>query len=81
MSTMCAIFSRSWVFIRFSTEILEEEGQFNTDNDAVGSNKYKQILGLKEVHLLSLFSLIYVGVEVTMGGTCYNSLQLGMPVE
>ena len=34
----------------------------------MGSNKYKQIMGLREVHFLALFALIYVGVEVTMGG-------------
>ena len=39
-----------------------------TDADAVSSNKYKQIFTLKEVHFLALFALIYVGVEVTLGG-------------
>ncbi|KAI0642587.1 MFS general substrate transporter [Trametes meyenii] len=49
-------------------EILEEEGESGATENAVDSNKYKQVLGLKEVHMLSMFSLIYVGVEVTMGG-------------
>ncbi|KAI1788662.1 MFS general substrate transporter [Ganoderma leucocontextum] len=49
-------------------EVLEEEGQVSTDADAIGSNKYKQILALREVHVLALFALIYVGVEVTLGG-------------
>ncbi|KAI0918522.1 hypothetical protein AcW1_009604 [Taiwanofungus camphoratus] len=42
----------------------QEPGQANTVND----NLYRQILGLKEVHFLSIFSLIYVGVEVSLGG-------------
>ncbi|KAI0676540.1 MFS general substrate transporter [Trametes maxima] len=49
-------------------EILEEEGESSATENAVDSNKYKQVLGLKEVHVLSMFSLIYVGLEVTMGG-------------
>lgn len=51
-------------------EVLEEEGEVGTDADVVGSNKYKQIFKLKEVHFLALFALIYVGVEVTLGGRC-----------
>ncbi len=51
------------------SEVMEEEGESGVSSeDAVDSNKYKQVLGLKEVHILALFSLIYVGVEVTMGG-------------
>ena len=33
-----------------------------------GGNKYRQIFGLKAVHLLAVFAFIYVGVEVTLGG-------------
>jgi hypothetical protein len=31
-------------------------------------SKFRQIFGLKTVHLLALFILVYVGVEVTIGG-------------
>ena len=31
-------------------------------------NKYRQIFRLREVHLLAAFLLVYVGVEVTIGG-------------
>ncbi|RPD75475.1 MFS general substrate transporter [Lentinus tigrinus ALCF2SS1-7] len=48
--------------------ILEESGERGTDNEAANTNKYKQILGLKEVHIIATFALIYVGLEVTMGG-------------
>ncbi|OJT07475.1 Bypass of stop codon protein 6 [Trametes pubescens] len=54
---------------RLQQEVMEEEGESGVSSeDAVDSNKYKQVLGLKEVHILAMFSLIYVGVEVTMGG-------------
>ena len=48
-----------------------EIGQAPDPSDAErdnGDNKYRQIFRLKEVHLLALFILIYVGVEVTLGG-------------
>lgn len=31
-------------------------------------NHYRQILGLRVVHILAFFILAYVGVEVTIGG-------------
>lgn len=58
---------------------MAEEG--NTPTEPVGGaagtvrNKYRQILGLGAVHWLSLFALIYVGVEVTLGGT-YSRIYL-----
>ena len=33
-------------------------------------SKYRQIFRLREVHLLAFFILVYVGVEVTIGGMC-----------
>lgn len=62
------------VVFRFKTqdECLAEIGQEldvhpeeNTD-----SSKYKQMFKLRELHLLAFFILIYVGVEVTVGGMC-----------
>lgn len=38
------------------------------EKDATGKDKYKQILGISAVHYLGAFSLIYIGVEVTLGG-------------
>ena len=32
-------------------------------------SKCRQIFRMREVHLLAFFVLIYVGVEVTLGGT------------
>ncbi|KZO93807.1 MFS general substrate transporter [Calocera viscosa TUFC12733] len=35
---------------------------------ATGENKYRQILRIRTVHLLSFFILVYVGLEVSIGG-------------
>ena len=50
--------------------IKEEAGETVAEQDAVATNKYTQILGLREVHFLSSFALIYVGVEFTVGSAC-----------
>ena len=41
----------------------EEEATESTVN-----GKYRQVFGIKAVHLLAIFTLVYVGVEVTIGG-------------
>lgn len=47
-----------------------QEGESpDADNDT-GSSKFSQMMRLKEVHFLSFFALIYVGIEVTLGGVC-----------
>lgn len=51
-----------------ASEIMQEEGETSSDADGVNSNKFRQMMGNKDVHFLSVFALIYVGVEVTMGG-------------
>ncbi|KAH9886092.1 MFS general substrate transporter [Cubamyces lactineus] len=48
-------------------EVLEEEGETGAIDQTADTNKFKQVMRLKEVHVLSAFSLIYVGVEVTVG--------------
>ncbi|KAI5123263.1 hypothetical protein M0805_001352 [Coniferiporia weirii] len=45
-------------------EIGEAAGELGTSEDS----KYKQILSQKVVHLLAFFSLVYVGIEITIGG-------------
>ena len=47
---------------------MAEAGQA-PDEPAESSNLYRQIMRLKELHYLAVFSLIYVGVEVSIGGT------------
>lgn len=38
------------------------------DPDANARGKFQQIFRLKTVHLLAIFTLVYVGTEVTIGG-------------
>ncbi|OCH87228.1 MFS general substrate transporter [Obba rivulosa] len=49
-------------------DVMAEAGAEAEEASALRENKYRQILGLKEVHYLSTFALIYVGVEVSLGG-------------
>ena len=37
-------------------------------NQPVQQSSYKEILCLKEVHLMAFYILVYVGIEVTIGG-------------
>ncbi|PCH38265.1 MFS general substrate transporter [Wolfiporia cocos MD-104 SS10] len=55
---------------RNQDDVMAEAGEAPTEISTSSSNDnlYHQILRLKEVHLLSLFCLIYVGVEVSIGG-------------
>lgn len=50
------------------SEILKEAGQTVKERDGTPTNHYKQILSMKVVHLISIFVVVYVGVEVTLGG-------------
>ncbi|KAI0642586.1 MFS general substrate transporter [Trametes meyenii] len=52
---------------RRQEEVMRDEGEKGSDSDNV-SNKFRQMMGNKDVHFMSVFSLIYVGIEVTMGG-------------
>lgn len=52
----------------FTKECLIAIGQPVGETSTSSQSKYRQILSQKVVHLLALFSLIYVGVEVTVGG-------------
>lgn len=51
-----------------------EIGHYTAHHDEPGANdsninsKYRQVFRLKMVHLLAFFILVYVGVEVTIGG-------------
>ena len=57
--------------------IKAESGDFgSSETETTSSNKYKQIFGLREIHLLSVFALIYVGSEVTIGGACLDTNNL-----
>ena len=66
---------RDHTLIHAPVEVMIEIGNTNPDTQAVSSNKYKQIFGIREIHLLSLFALICVGVEVTIGGWSVTYVQ------
>ncbi|KAL5492168.1 hypothetical protein ACEPAI_3615 [Sanghuangporus weigelae] len=54
---------------------LVEIGEKPTVQGTSEHSKYRQILGQKIVHLLALFSLVYVGVEFTIGGWTVSYIQ------
>ncbi|OCB85537.1 MFS general substrate transporter [Sanghuangporus baumii] len=54
---------------------LIEIGERPTVQGTSEHSKYRQILGQKIVHLLALFSLVYVGVEFTIGGWTVSYIQ------
>lgn len=60
-----------------SVECLVEIGQAPSEKSSSTNedNKYKQIFRLPAVHYLAFFILIYVGVEVTIGGQWTRLLQ------
>ncbi|KAI0705166.1 major facilitator superfamily domain-containing protein [Cytidiella melzeri] len=45
------------------------------DSSTMSENKYKKIMGIAAVHTMSFWTLIYVGVEVTLGGWIVTFLQ------
>jgi fucose permease len=51
------------------SECLAQIGQLPEEKESADGNKYKKMFKLKALHLLALFILVYVGVEVTIGGT------------
>jgi hypothetical protein len=50
------------------TECLAQIGQTPEEKESAGGSKYKAMFKLKALHTLALFTLVYVGVEVTIGG-------------
>jgi hypothetical protein len=50
------------------TECLAQIGQPAGEKGTSESSQFNQIFRLREVHLLAFFILVYVGVEVTVGG-------------
>jgi len=54
--------------LKAQDECLAQIGQLAEEKDSVHGSKYKEMVKLKALHLLALFILVYVGVEVTIGG-------------
>ncbi|KAF8877279.1 MFS general substrate transporter [Infundibulicybe gibba] len=53
---------------RTQDECLERIGQSAGEKDTSQDTKFRQIMSLKSVHFLAFFILVYVGIEVTIGG-------------
>jgi fucose permease len=49
-------------------------GQEPEDKGTSEEGHYKQIFRLRALHLLAAFTLIYVGIEVTLGGTPFPNI-------
>lgn len=49
-------------------EVMAEAGEEPAAPDANGGSKLGQIMRMRTVHFLAVWALIYVGVEVTLGG-------------
>jgi len=54
--------------LKSQDECLDQIGQSTGEQHQSENSHLRQILSLKEVHLLAVFILVYVGVEVTLGG-------------
>jgi fucose permease len=53
------------------TECLRQAGEIISNklaSEEVQEDKFSQLMRNKTVHLLSLFLMVYIGVEVTIGG-------------
>ena len=59
-----------------SPECLAQGGEIIPDkpDNPSEEGKYSQLLRLKATHLLALFLLVYIGVEVTIGGKILNHI-------
>ena len=58
----------------FIIECLRRAGEILPDRTAIeeiNDDKFGQLLRNKTVHLLSLFLMLYMGVEVTIGGRLF----------
>jgi len=51
-------------------ELLVEGGEApaESNSSATRENTFRQLFGLRGVHVLTIFALIYIGIEVTVGG-------------
>ncbi len=56
-------------------------GQSATEVGTSTDSKYRQIVRQKIVHLLAIWALVYVGVEVTIGGEAIASVLLIWEIE
>ncbi|KZV82609.1 MFS general substrate transporter [Exidia glandulosa HHB12029] len=69
---VCAAIATACVFRFKRQEELLDYGNRRDDGDETeevdGKNKYRQIFSMRVLHYLAFFMLLYVGIELTMGG-------------
>lgn len=53
-------------------EIIREKSK-EEDGQSTGKGTFKTVMTTRVVHLLAIFILVYVGVEVTIGGEFLQS--------
>ena len=72
MSSMDS-FRHKFVLQVFITVCLQRAGEILPDKaiEEVNDDKFGQLMRNKTVHLLALFLMIYIGVEVTIGGIIF----------
>ena len=65
-----------YIYIFFITVCWRRAGEILPDKTAVDDNnddKFGQLMRNKTVHLLAFFLMVYIGVEVTIGGMIFAS--------
>ncbi|KAF9650312.1 MFS general substrate transporter [Thelephora ganbajun] len=68
VASTCIVCSSLVFRFRKQDEILEEIGQPPRERGTNEQNHYRQIMSQRAVHVMAFFILIYVGIEVTLGG-------------
>ncbi|EJD07347.1 MFS general substrate transporter [Fomitiporia mediterranea MF3/22] len=79
ISTGIATINTIFLVLAFKGKTIDEcfleIGEAATEQGTSDDSKYKQILTNKVVHLLAFWSLVYVGIEITIGGWTVSYLQ------
>lgn len=62
------------MFVHGSPECLAQGGEIIPDrpDNSAEEGKFSQLMRLKAAHLLAIFLLVYIGVEVTIGGKIFS---------
>jgi fucose permease len=60
-----------YVSSNIEIECLERIGQTAVEKSTSKDSVFRQMFRLKAVHLLSVFAVVYLGLEVTIGGMVY----------
>ncbi|KIP04714.1 hypothetical protein PHLGIDRAFT_31215 [Phlebiopsis gigantea 11061_1 CR5-6] len=75
IAALDAVFLSAALRFKNQEELKAETGEEPGEVDTTGGGKYKQMMGIKALHLLTCWAVIYVGVEVTLGGWIVTFIQ------